>query len=124
MLRTILAVLLAGASTAACHTWRVTATSPAAPESSITARKARLTPLDGRQLDVLDPVIAQDTLRGRRPLSRSDGRHVPIAVPLAEIRLLETRHLDAWKTAHLAVLMVPLAVLARVVIDPPCLLCP
>lgn len=67
-------------------------------EASIVAcRVARITLVDGRSKDVLNPTIANDTLRG---WDRRDA--APVVVPLSQIRPIEVRRFDIQGTVGLA----------------------
>jgi len=99
----VLVAMLVAAGTAACYSWRTEPPSPDAKVATVPARVARVTLLDGRRLEVADPTIANDTLRGwnLRDL-RARGRRVPVLVPASQIQLVESRHLSPGKTTALA----------------------
>ena len=79
---------------------------------------ARVQLVDGRQLTILQPRVLGDSLTGYRdsvapgPASSHPAiTSVAVAVPMAQVGSVESRHLNGWKTAGVSFALVVLLVL-------------
>ena len=104
MPRTTLVIALLVGAGQACTSWRAR---PPTPDAFLASDSlvVRVTLTDSTQLDLEGAHIAQDSLRGMDTQSQ-----LPVTVPLSDVELIQTRHLDAAKTVTL-VLGVGLATL-------------
>lgn len=80
---------------AACTSWQAT-TMPLPEVIADHGDRIRVTQRDVGQIEVREPLIVRDTLRGLR--ARTDA---PVAIPVADILRIETRGSDAGKTTWL-----------------------
>lgn len=110
----LLPVLLAVAG--GCYGWHAVPPAGNHVTPRDTSRVVRITLADGTRRTLVEPEIARDTLLGWSFRALMDtGRRVPVAVPVARIRLLENRRVHPGRTAALA-LGVGLPVAALIVL--------
>ncbi len=92
------APLLLATHSIACASWRVEG---AAPEALVTAKhpdQIRVLRANNSRVVLQHPTVAADSLRGSDPRA-----HGEVALPLSDVRTLETRHTDAGKSLLLGV---------------------
>jgi hypothetical protein len=101
VVRRLAALLMIGCQTA-CSVWKTSAVSPQEVVARETPKSVRVTRSDGRQVVLVRPLVAGDSLRGERP-DQSDANHPQqqSAVPLSDIRKMDVRRVDAGRTALL-----------------------
>jgi hypothetical protein len=80
---------------AACNSWQAT-TMPLPEVIADHGDRIRVTQRDVGQIEIREPVIVRDTLRGLR--ARTDA---PVAIPVADILRVESRGLDGGRTTWL-----------------------
>ena len=92
-------LLLVVMASSGCQAWHLEGTRP---ESLLVTRKpsvVRVTRSDGSKIVLEDPVLRTDTLSGIASGQTADSE---VAVPLADVRQVETPHFSAGRTIGLA----------------------
>jgi len=98
-------------ATVACYSWNPQAPTPNAGASGTASGVMRATLVDGSRVEVYDGEITNDSLRGWDLRKLRIGSRVPIAVPRSQVRLVETRHVNAGKTrAVVLAIAIPLGI--------------
>ncbi len=112
--RTILATLLAGAMLGGtgCVGWRTEQATPRELLSNGEIRAVRIVKPDNTRLEVWDPALVGDSIRGH-PSERAIAR---FTIPLSSVQSIETRHTSLGKT-FLAVLGIGAGVVAYALIQ-------
>jgi hypothetical protein len=98
--RRLIACILLPSYLVACTTWK---TQEASPQQVIAEEpdKVRVTLTDGSQVEVFQPVVSGDTLRGfdsEDRTSRGATQGDEVSIPLADVSTVETRGTDALLT--------------------------
>lgn len=91
-------VIVIGAS--ACTTWRQHGNAAEAVLGPRPVDDARITLVDGNVVILRDPRVVGDSVVGRQVSSGVSNR---VALCIANIRVIETRDIDYWRSAGLAV---------------------
>ncbi len=95
---TLIAAMLG--QTVACATWQRQEVSPQRVIAEERPDKVRVTLTDGSQVELADPVVVGDTLRGVNGLTRRESSE-QWSRPLADVSGLELRKTDALLTTAL-----------------------
>jgi hypothetical protein len=107
-LRPVAALLGALCLVSGCHSWKQEPVSATAlSERQMSSARVRLA--GGRQLMIVEPRVVGDSLVGRVDSVEPGPASLPrlttstrVAVALASVSSVETRHLNGWKTAGVA----------------------
>jgi len=112
--RTITGFLLAGTmiGVTGCVGWRAESVTPRELLSDGEVRAVRVVKADNTRVEVWDPTLVGDTIRGH-PTERAIAR---FSIPLNSVQSIETRHTSIGKT-FLAVLGIGAGVVAYALIQ-------
>ena len=98
--RRMIGLMLLSTQLAACTTWRVQQLAPARLMTERHPNSVRITRADQTRLVIAQPTIVGDTLIGAADVTRL-GAGKPLHVAVDDIRLIETRQVDAGRTIAL-----------------------
>ena len=92
-----LAALLLGLTLGGCHSWRVATGNPSQAVLQEPSRTIRVQTRDGRVLEIDEPKVVGDSIRGLVQYAPADSS-APVVVALSDVRRLETKYFNRGKT--------------------------